>query len=355
MQTKSLPRAVHSCALNAKHTAHSTQHTAHLRWHQRLKPKLIVSLIMLSQCLTVSLKAQVWDGTTIPTTTQDDVKLGGYTGTAAKLGIKAGYTNNCLSSGSTITDARPGLSIVWKVNSTGNCSLYPYPNAIKPNIINVYEQGAFQGQFYPIFKINGDKRISYLGDPKSDFESSLHGSQFIAGHLQVNEGIRITNQTLTNANFYYSGYPFSFSVDQGKARFQDEVEINALAYLNQSAIVTGDLTIRGSNTSTPGTNEVKIYNNGYIRARELKIDMQNIPDYVFDKNYQLPTLKEVENYIVANHHLPKIKSAAEYQAAHGVNIGELNVQLLEKVEELTLYLIQQQKEIELLKQQINKN
>jgi len=75
----------------------------------------------------------------------------------------------------------------------------------------------------------------------------------------------------------------------------------------------------------------------------------NAPDYVFDKNYKLPSLKAVEQHISANKHLPDLPSAAEMKK-NGVDIAEMNMILLKKVEELTLYVIAQQKEIDNLKQ-----
>lgn len=78
------------------------------------------------------------------------------------------------------------------------------------------------------------------------------------------------------------------------------------------------------------------------------------PDYVFAKKYKLPTLQEVENQIKTNGHLVNIPSAIEVEN-NGVLLGEMNKKLLEKVEELTLYIIQMNKEIELLKKKIKNN
>ncbi|MDB5274667.1 MAG: hypothetical protein JWO58_3034 [Chitinophagaceae bacterium] len=73
------------------------------------------------------------------------------------------------------------------------------------------------------------------------------------------------------------------------------------------------------------------------------------PDFVFDKNYKLMPLNNLETYIAANKHLPEIPSASEMEK-EGVNTAEMDKMLLQKIEELTLYVIQQQKEIEALKQ-----
>lgn len=92
--------------------------------------------------------------------------------------------------------------------------------------------------------------------------------------------------------------------------------------------------------------------NGKIRAKEIKIEAENWPDYVFEKNYQLPSLSDVENYIKEKNHLPNIPSAAEVEEK-GVNVGEMQETLLKKVEELTLYLIEQDKRIKKQEERID--
>jgi len=86
---------------------------------------------------------------------------------------------------------------------------------------------------------------------------------------------------------------------------------------------------------------------GKIRAQEIKVELTGWADYVFAKDYKLPTLEETENHIKKNGHLPNIPSAAEV-AKNGVELGEMNKKLLQKIEELTLYIIDQQKRIEKL-------
>jgi hypothetical protein len=70
-------------------------------------------------------------------------------------------------------------------------------------------------------------------------------------------------------------------------------------------------------------------------------------DFVFDKNYKLRPLSEVESYIKINHHLPEIPSTAEVNK-EGIDLAQTQALLLQKVEELTLYVIQQNKKIEKL-------
>jgi len=116
---------------------------------------------------------------------------------------------------------------------------------------------------------------------------------------------------------------------------------------NGTANYTGNVAI-GRETVPPG---YKLAVDGHIRARELRIDQEVWPDYVFEKGYALPTLEEVRQHIEENGHLPNIPSADEVHA-NGSDLGEMDRLLLEKIEELTLYILQQQKEIDSLKEHI---
>ncbi|ACU03278.1 hypothetical protein [Pedobacter heparinus] len=91
----------------------------------------------------------------------------------------------------------------------------------------------------------------------------------------------------------------------------------------------------------------KLSVNGKIRAHEIKVENTNWPDYVFTKDYQLPTLQQTEKHIKEKGHLPGIPSAAEVKA-NGIDLGDMNAKLLQKIEELTLYLIEKDKEIKQL-------
>lgn len=100
--------------------------------------------------------------------------------------------------------------------------------------------------------------------------------------------------------------------------------------------------------------------NGKIRAKEIKVETINWPDYVFHSSYQLPDLKATEQFINKNQHLPEMPSAAEVEK-DGINLGEMNAKLLKKIEELTLHLIEQNKlnheqneRIRQLEKQVNK-
>ena len=98
--------------------------------------------------------------------------------------------------------------------------------------------------------------------------------------------------------------------------------------------------------------------NGNLYVKGSKM---NVPDYVFDKDYKLMPLAELEKYISTNKHLPGVQSAEEIGKEGVVNLSGLQMTLLEKVEELTLYTLKQEKalaqkvqQIKLMEEKINK-
>ena len=93
--------------------------------------------------------------------------------------------------------------------------------------------------------------------------------------------------------------------------------------------------------------------NGTIHARQIKVDLTGWSDFVFSKNYQLPTLKDVKSHIDEKKHLPGIPSEAEVKE-NGIDVGEMQAKLLQKIEELTLYVIQQQETIDELNNKVQK-
>ena len=108
----------------------------------------------------------------------------------------------------------------------------------------------------------------------------------------------------------------------------------------------GSLELRSGGLQT-----FKVETTGMIRGRRLKLDLNTWADYVFEPTYQLMPLSEVEVFVKKEKHLPNVPSEQELKA-NGADVMEINKMLMEKVEELTLYLIQQNKDTEALKKQL---
>ena len=107
------------------------------------------------------------------------------------------------------------------------------------------------------------------------------------------------------------------------------------------AEVSGNLNYTSGNVGIGHSNPTdKLEVNGTIHSKGVRADMNGWPDYVFEADYELPPLADIEKYIEVHGHLPNMPSAAEV-ASNGILLGEMNKRLLEKVEELTLYTLQE--------------
>ena len=169
--------------------------------------------------------------------------------------------------------------------------------------------------------------------------------------LQPNGGnVRIGSTSSTSNLFVYGGITSStLMIDNHQS-----ADWTHAFYLKVDRDLTKAFTICDKNS----IEVFNVYGNGivntkkiYAEAFEVRPDAANIYwyDHVFAANYKLKPLSEVEKYVKENSHLPEIPSEREVKEK-GFNMAEMDGLLLKKIEELTLYVIQQQKEIEQLKQ-----
>ncbi|MBX2938722.1 MAG: hypothetical protein KF880_01470 [Ferruginibacter sp.] len=108
----------------------------------------------------------------------------------------------------------------------------------------------------------------------------------------------------------------------------------------------------GTGTIDIGTHSLAVNGSAIFTKAHVKLS-GNWPDYVFEPEYKLPTLKYIEAYINKYKHLPDVPSASEVEQ-NGIDLGENQAILLKKIEELTLYIIEQEKRIEKLEAKLNK-
>ena len=116
---------------------------------------------------------------------------------------------------------------------------------------------------------------------------------------------------------------------------------------SESLIVRGSIAVLDANGK-----QFKLESNGNLHAREILLDLVPIPDYVFKQNYPLMSLDSLQEFINTQHHLPGIKSEKEYAKEGNMKLGELNMKLLEKVEEQTLYILYMNRKIAELENKI---
>jgi len=155
------------------------------------------------------------------------------------------------------------------------------------------------------------------------------------------KGIYISDKNLVSRWFIGELYSVN-GIGIGYNSMGSEVEYPAHSQFFVS--VNGNV---GIGTVSPDS---KLTVKGDLHAREVKVDLEGAvaPDYVFERDYSLRSLKEVEAFIQENHHLPEIPSA-KMMEEEGIELKQMNLLLLKKIEELTLYVIDLKKEIEELK------
>lgn len=174
--------------------------------------------------------------------------------------------------------------------------------------------------------------ISY-NEPTSLVTLTYNGISYLA--------VSILNSS-TLFNFSFTGY----AVGKEFAIVTDNNVSNVLPFTSLDPIlIQGNV---GIGTTTFGAHMLAV--EGSIGARRIKVSAvgSGWPDFVFEQDYKLPSLQEVEKFVKTNKHLPDVPSATDVQN-DGLDLGEMNKLLLKKVEELTLYMIEMQKEIDQLK------
>lgn len=135
-----------------------------------------------------------------------------------------------------------------------------------------------------------------------------------------------------------------FSTNDGVDQVYNYPKTKMYITASGNVLINPKVDIEGNLDATSIVGEGKLQVSGLIRAKEVKVETANWPDFVFAKDYKLPTLRETERQIKKNGHLPGIPSAAEAEK-NGIELGEMNKKLLQKIEELTLHLIEKDKEL----------
>jgi hypothetical protein len=183
------------------------------------------------------------------------------------------------------------------------------------------------------YGVKGAKLLIYNDDSTSE----LSGTKC---------GFYMDNFTLNNLNLVFpeaSSYPGLFTISA-----KNTADVILKPYFSIAGL-TGNV---GIGTTKPDS---KLTVAGNIHAQEVKVTVKAgvVPDYVFTDDYKLKSLNEVEEYIKKNNHLPEIPSAQEIEN-DGLMLAEMNINLLKKIEEMTLYMIEQHKQIIDLRERLDK-
>jgi hypothetical protein len=194
------------------------------------------------------------------------------------------------------------------------------------------------GTITPAFKLdvegNGARIKNSQAAPGSYTTFRIQGPDYVQG-LEID--FFGNNSITSDLNWSYGGGPGSASI----------VNVNAKP-LTFGTSNLGRMLIDANGNVAIGTFDAKGYKlavAGKAIAEEVVVKLQGSwPDYVFEKEYELPSLSDLEQYIKRNRHLPEVPTAAEIKE-NGLSVGEMNAVLLKKVEELTLYILNQEKRI----------
>jgi hypothetical protein len=229
---------------------------------------------------------------------------GGFVGTESNhtLFLMAGYD--------------PKMTVL----TNGNVGIGTNAPDAKLDVNGSIQTGGGANNFYGFGESSASKPIDVRTGPQYPYVFNWHTGLTFSAHSTYG-GIR----------FYNQGYPNMYG--EG---------VMVMAITNNNV---------GIGTTAP---DAKLAVKGQIHAQEVKVDLLGamVPDYVFAKEYKLKSLAEVEAYVKTNSHLPEVPSAKEIEK-NGLQLGEMNMVLLKKIEELTLHAIEQQKQIELLKTENN--
>ena len=213
------------------------------------------------------------------------------------------------------------------------------------------------------FNVQGASRLYGNTDVIGAFTAS--GNTSLGGTLAVGNNFSV----LSNGNVYATSLSLGgglFANSSGTLQVGNDIAVglthisSTLGFYRANSFNLsndGNLTLAGALTAggnIVGSGTIRVGNGffcdaqGNMKVKELRVTLTDWPDFVFGDGYRLAPLTEVEDYISENGHLPQMPSAAEVEE-NGADLGEMNRLLLQKVEELTLYVIDLQKQIEELK------
>lgn len=242
------------------------------------------------------------------------------------------------------TISGPGFSGVIQIKS----------NYAQGGSINRYLRLGFKDNnalFYPALSINDDLNVG-IGTQTPSAKLDVVGDIYIDNvDWSTDNALRIREG---GSNSY--GAFFKYGLNDLLTIGTRNADSDHIAF----QIPRGSLNVTfngnvGIGTTTP---DQKLTVNGTIHSKEIIVDTNITPDYVFQKyytgkselkeDYIIPTLAEIESFTKKNNHLPGVPSAKEMQEK-GISLGEMSNILLQKIEELTLYTIEQKKELECLR------
>ena len=259
----------------------------------------------------------------------------------ANVGVGTNNPNAKLSISGSLTD---GQTFVSDADRHAKSTIF--------NAGNVSSQSNYRMNFFdfPISNLNAKSMFRFSINDRSNYQRFIVFTEtgglatFQLNDKNQNEYLKINEDgnsnvymhlPMSNSRIVIGGYGDYLPTHKFVVRGSAKIEGNILTDSNIGI---------GTSNFIDGADTYRLSVKGKIRAEEVKV-YNTWADYVFAKDYKLSTLKEVEKYILKNGHLPNVPSAKEI-TEKGLELGEMTKIQQEKIEELTLYLIQQNKRIE---------
>lgn len=198
-----------------------------------------------------------------------------------------------------------------------------------------------------VLLINADGKVKNGGDLKSLVYSDSQSALLPCKDENGGNTSPAAPVWLNGPNKIYTSSHCVPDVKVGIGQNNPDSKLHITSTLNKNTHpIIVDKYIQGS---TAPYKLMELDNNGLLYAREIKVNLTAWPDYVFNSDYQLMPLNELQVFIQKNNHLPNVPSACEMEE-QGINLAESNVMMMEKVEELTLYLLQMKEQLDSQKQ-----
>jgi len=243
--------------------------------------------------------------------------------------------------------AHEGAAIYRSASAPGNTMWFGPYESIQP--------GNYLVQFRMKVSSNQSASLLLTADLVSSAGGYIHGSIDIKPNMFRNNNewqlFTLPIQIIGNiSNFEIRGMAFQTGVTDVYLDYITLLPGDSRGFYSKDFTVTGKGSV---GIGTPDPKGYKLAVNGKARVHEIKVEVDNWPDYVFKEDYKRQTLSQLDQFIKLNKRLPDMPSAKEAET-NGVDLGEMNKKLLQKIEELTLYLIEKDKQIQLLEDRMNK-
>lgn len=296
-----------------------------MKYSYRIAIKMLVVLIIIGNSVLAQTLQSVTDN---GNTTSNGISVSSLTSNSPSLAGAATPTNIGSLNGIRINGTIPSSSqngITYQSGGGGGAAISFSRGGSYDTFIDFYTSGV----------VNSFGNISHRMRIASNGYVGI-GTVSPVAKLEVNAEAGVTSFKAIGS----SGYMLIDNVGTGENYYQANLAHRFQGVSNKEVFTILSGGNVGIGIVSPGE---KLSVNGKIRAQEIKVEAINWPDYVFAKNYQLPSLEETEKHIKEKGHLPGVPSAEEVKS-NGVDLGEMNAKLLKKIEELTLYLIEMKKE-----------